>query len=363
MDIIGVYLLIALILTFTYVNGFHDGCNVVATIIASRSMGPKKALLWASVFEFIGAAFLGTAVAVTIGKGIIDPSVLSHNSNVALFMVFSAISCALVWNIITWLVAIPSSSSHALIGGIIGSGIGAYGFHVINWHIFLYKVLLIMFLTPIIGMIVGYFLTKITFALLANCSPSINKFIKRIQFLSMCFLGASHGTNDAQKSMGLITMVLATSGIIDSFYVSKWVIFSCAIAISLGVLSGGWRLIKTIGFRIFRLEPIHSFNAQLAAGTIIYVSGLLGGPVSTSQIMSSSIMGVGAAHRFKQVRWEVAKDIFMAWFITIPIVCVGAMVTYWLLAHFSGMEQTSFNSFINYIKNVYGLVHGTIQIK
>ncbi len=363
MDNIGIYLLVALVLIFTYVNGFHDGCNVVATIIASRSMGPKKALLWASLFEFIGAAFLGTAVAVTIGKGIIDPVVLSSNTNVGLFMVFSAISCALVWNIITWLIAIPSSSSHALIGGIVGAGIGAYGFDVINWHIFFYKVLLIMFLTPIIGMIVGYVLTKIIFSLLANCSSKINFFIKRIQFLSMCFLGASHGTNDAQKSMGLIAMLLATSGIIQGFYVPKWVIFACALAISLGVLSGGWRLIKTIGFRIFRLEPIHSFNAQLAAGSVIYVSGLLGGPVSTSQIMSSSIMGVGAAHRFKEVRWIIAKDIFMAWFITIPVVCVASLISYWVLAYFGKVEQTSFPLFINLIKNIFRIVHVFFQLK
>lgn len=358
MDIIFIYLLVLLILTFTYVNGFHDGCNVVATIIASRSMGPKKALIWASIFEFIGAALLGTAVATTIGKGIIDSSVIGHNSNVGLYMVFSAIFCALIWDIITWLIAIPSSSSHALIGGIVGAGIGAYGFSVINWHIFLYKVLLIMFLTPIIGMIVGYILTKISFSLLSNFSPRINYFIKRIQFLSMCFLGASHGTNDAQKSMGLIAMVLSTSGVIEGFYVPSWAILACALAISFGVLSGGWRLIKTIGFRIFRLEPIHSFNAQIAAGSIIYISGLLGGPVSTSQIMSSSIMGVGAAHRFKQVRWEVAKDIFMAWFITIPIVAIGTILLYWLIAYILGLEHSSYNLFINKLKNIDGIFHG-----
>ncbi len=154
--------------------------------------------------------------------------------------------------------------------------------------------------------------------------------------------------------MGLIALVLASYGVIDHFYVPNWIIYGCGLAISLGVLSGGWRLIKTIGFRIFNLEPIHSFNSQLAAGTVIYLSGLFGSPVSTSQIMSSSIMGVGAAHRFKQVRWEVAKDIFLAWFITIPVVCLGAILLYWLIAYFFKLDQTSMYLVMKKNKNIHG---------
>ncbi len=358
MDSLFVFIVVGLIITFTFVNGFHDGCNVVATIIASRSMEPENALFWASVSEFIGAIALGTAVAATIGKGIISPRAIEHGSLVSIFLIFSGVFCALSWDIVTWILGLPSSSSHALIGGLVGGGIGAYGLDIINWHTLLFKVILIMFITPIIGMAVGYLLTKISFKLLANCHPRINIVIKKIQFFSMCFLGASHGTNDAQKSMGLIALVLTSYGTLNHFYVPEWIIFSCALAISLGVLSGGWRLIKTIGFKIFNLEPIHSLNSQIAAGSIIYISGLFGSPVSTSQIMSSSIMGVGAAHRFKQVRWQVAKEIFLAWFITIPIVSTATIFLYWALAFFFGLKQTSLYLFFEKIKTCMGLFYG-----
>jgi PiT family inorganic phosphate transporter len=354
-----IFIVVGLIFVFTFVNGFHDGCNVVATIIASRSMEPKRALFWASICEFLGTIALGTAVATTIGKGIIDPKVIEHGSLVSLFLIFSSVFSALAWNIITWILAVPSSSSHALIGGLVGGGIGAYGIHIINWNILFFKVILIMFITPIVGMVVGYLLTKISFKILADCHPKINNIIKRIQFISMCFLGASHGTNDAQKSMGLIVLVLASYGLLDHFYIPQWIVISCGIAISLGVLSGGWKLIKTIGFRIFNLEPIHSLNSQLAAGSVIYLSGLFGSPVSTSQIMSSSIMGVGAAHRFKQVRWQVAKEIFVAWFITIPVVGMAAILVYWILAYFFGIKQTSIYLLINKIKILFGMLYGT----
>ena len=360
MDNIFLYLVIGLVFLFTFVNGFHDGCNVVATIIASRSMRPKKALIWASIFEFLGVVFLGTAVASTVGKGIIDLSVIKHGSYVSLALIFSGVLSALLWNIITWLLALPSSSSHALIGGLVGGGIGAFGVNVIHWEVLLLKVILVMFITPIIGMFVGFLLTRFSFKILANCPLSINNLIKRIQFFSMCFLGASHGTNDAQKSMGLIALVLASYGVIDYFYVPKWVILGCGFAISLGVLSGGWRLIKTIGFRIFDLEPIHSLNSQLAAGSVIYISGLFGSPVSTSQIMSSSIMGVGAAHRFKQVRWEVAKDIFLAWFITIPVVCILSILFYWTVAYFFDLQQTSIHLILRKFKILMGFLYGII---
>lgn len=341
MENIFLHVVIGTVFLFTFVNGFHDGCNVVATIIASRSMRAKQALLWASIAEFFGVIFLGTAVASTMGRDIINLSIIKSGSYIFLALIFCAVLSALLWNLITWLLALPSSSSHALIGGLVGGGIGAFGIEVINWEILLLKVILVMFITPIIGLFVGFLLTRFSFKILANCPLSINNFIKRIQFFSMCFLGASHGTNDAQKSMGLITLALTSYGVIDHFYVPKWVIYGCGLAISLGVLSGGWRLIKTIGFRIFNLEPLHSLNSQLAAGSVIYISGLFGSPVSTSQIMSSSIMGVGAAHRFKQVRWEVAKEIFLAWFITIPIVCIFSILFYWIIAYFFDLQQTS----------------------
>ncbi len=341
---------VGLVFIFTFINGFHDGCNVVATIIASRSMSPEMALLWASISEFLGAVFLGTAVATTIGKGIIAPQAFTPHSPVPILLIFSGIICAIVWDLITWLLGLPSSSSHALVGGLAGGGIGAFGLEVINWNVLFYKVILIMFLTPIIGMLAGYILTRLSFTLLADCHPRINNWIKRIQFFSMCFLGASHGTNDAQKSMGLIALILTGYGLLNHFFIPWWVVIGCALAISLGVSSGGWRLIRTVGFRIFKLEPIHSLNAQLAAGSVIYISGLFGSPVSTSQIMSSSVMGVGAAHKFKEVRWIVAKDILLAWLITIPVVSIGSTLLYWGLATLFHVKQSSFPCALNIVK-------------
>ncbi len=352
-----VAVVVFLVFAFTFINGFHDGCNVVATIIASRSMSPDKALFWASISEFMGAMLLGTAVATTIGKGIISPEAFPPNSPVPILLILSGITCAIVWDLITWLFGLPSSSSHALIGGLTGGGLGAFGFSVINWNILFYKVIVVMFVTPIIGMAAGYLLTRMSFTLLADCHPRINNWIKRIQFLSMCFLGASHGTNDAQKSMGLIALILAGYGVIGHFFIPWWVMFGCALSISLGVSSGGWRLIRTVGFRIFKLEPIHSLNAQMAAGGIIYLSALFGSPVSTSQIMSSSVMGVGAAHKFKEVRWIVARDILLAWLITIPVVCVGAVLFYWALASVLHVPQSSFHDLLKWMRHVAGGIY------
>ncbi len=352
-----IYVVVSFVFLFTFINGFHDGCNVVATIIASRSMSPGKALWWASVSEFLGAVFLGTAVATTIGKNIIAPQAFTPHSLVPVLLIFSGITCAIVWDLITWFVGLPSSSSHALVGGLAGGGIGAFGLGVINWGVLFYKVILIMFLTPIIGMVAGYGLTRLSFTLLADCHPRINNWIKGIQFISLCFLGASHGTNDAQKSMGLIALIFTGYGLLDHFFIPWWVILGCALAISLGVSSGGWRLIRTVGFRIFKLEPIHSLNAQIAAGGIIYLSGLLGSPVSTSQIMSSSVMGVGAAHKFKEVRWIVAKDILLAWLITIPVVSIGSMLFYWSLAIMFHVKQNSFPVVVGLLKHLLEGVH------
>ncbi len=312
-------LVVALGFIFAYVNGFHDGCNVIATIVSSRSMEPRRALFYACLAEFIGPLIMGTAVAATVGKGVINPVCFDPaGRDISGLLLLAALSSAIIWNLLTWWLGLPSSSSHALIGGLVGGGIAAFGIGVVNWHDLFYKVILVLFISPVLGMVAGYVIIVINIALFKNAHPRINNTFKRVQLVSMVLLGASHGANDAQKSMGVITMMLLMGGTIQTFEVPFWVMLGSAAALSLGVSSGGWKIIKTVGTKIFRVEPIHSFSSQVAAGTVILVAGLVGGPVSTTQVVGSSIIGVGAGHRTTEVRWMVVKDILIAWLITIP---------------------------------------------
>lgn len=310
---------VVLAFLFAFVNGFHDGCNVIATVVSSRSLSPEKSLFIACIAEFVGAIFLGTAVAVTIGKGIISSEILFKNGKyISYLFLFSALIGAIIWNIITWIIGLPSSSSHALIGGIVGAGCMAFGYKTIGWHALLWKVGIPLFITPIIGLVIGHIFMEININIFKNAHPRVNNFFKKFQVFSMTFLAASHGMNDSQKTMGVITMLLLISGKISEFKVPLWVILTSAACISLGLSTGGWKIVKTVGTRIYRVKPIHSFTSQTAAGFVIYVAGLLGGPVSTTQIVSSSIMGVGSAHRLNAVRWTVSGDILLAWLLTIP---------------------------------------------
>jgi inorganic phosphate transporter, PiT family len=314
-----VILLIITTYCFTFINGFHDGCNVVATIISSRSISPKKALIIAAIAEFIFPLILGTAVAATIGKGIIKSEYLQvRGISHAYLFILCSIAGAIVWNIITWRLALPSSSSHALIGGLIGSGICIFGVDSVEWNNILIKVVLMLFLTPTLGLIAGFIMMIFTKYLLRHSKPSINKLIKGSQTISMILLAASHSTNDSQKSMGIVTLILMISGVQQEFFVPFWVKIISSALISLGLYLGGWKIVKTVGRDIFKLKPVHSLVSQVSAASIIFISGLLGSPVSTSQIVSSSIMGVGSAEKYKAVRWQVAKRIFMSWFTTIP---------------------------------------------
>lgn len=327
-----VILLIIITYCFTFINGFHDGCNVVATIISSRSISPKKALIIAAIAEFIFPLILGTAVAATIGKGIIKSEYLQVKGvSYAYLFILCSIAGAIVWNIITWRLALPSSSSHALIGGLIGSGICIFGIDSVEWNNILIKVILMLFLTPALGLIAGFIMMFFTKHMLRHSKPSINKFIKGSQTISMILLAASHSTNDAQKSMGIVTLILMISGVQQEFFVPFWVKIISSGLISLGLYLGGWKIVKTVGRDIFRLKPIHSLVSQVSAATIIFTSGLLGSPVSTSQIVSSSIMGVGSAEKYKAVRWQVAKKIFMSWFTTIPAAAGISALFYYIV--------------------------------
>lgn len=313
-----VTLVVALALFFDFSNGFHDAANVVATIITTGALSPRKALALAAVCEFIGPLLFGTAVAQTIGKNIIDVSTFDPNrSSLSIALIIAALAAAIVWNLATWFLGIPSSSSHALIGGMVGAVLAAYGPDRILWKGLLY-VLASLILSPFLGLFFGVLFLKITYGLTRDATPGIRFFFNRMQILSSVSLALSHGANDAQKSMGLITLSLVILGLSPTFHIPFWVVVSCAAAIALGTASGGWRIIKTLGSKIYRLRSVHAFCAQTASATVILGAALLGGPVSTTHVVSSSIMGVGAGHRISAVRWGVAKNIILAWFITIP---------------------------------------------
>lgn len=320
-----------LALFFDYTNGFHDAANVVATIIATGALSPRKALFMAATCEFIGPFLLGTAVAQTIGKGIIDISAFDPSqTGVSISLVVAALIGAIAWNLITWAGGLPSSSSHALVGGMIGAVLIAYGPDKVLWNGLLY-VISFLILTPVLSLIFGTLVLKATFRLSRKAPPQISHFFNRVQILSSVALSLSHGANDAQKSMGIITMSLVTLGVLPDFHIPFWVIASCAAAIALGTASGGWRIIKTLGSKIYRLRSVHAFCAQTASATVILGAALLGGPVSTTHVVSSSIMGVGAGHRVSAVRWSVAKNIVVAWFITIPASAVMAGFSFFLI--------------------------------
>jgi len=320
-------LLIIFILTalvFDFLNGFHDSANVVATAITSRAMPPNIALAIAALANFIGPFLFGVAVATTIGDEVVAQEAVTVP--VALAALFSAI----IWNIVTWLLGIPSSSSHALIGGFVGAAIAGYGVQAIEVE-GLMKVLFGLFISPILGLAFGWLIMRILLLFGKWMTPRINLFFLRGQWVTSITLALSHGSNDAQKTMGIMTMGLMAFGVIDEFVVAQWVIAASAFAIALGTMFGGWRLIRTMGAGFFRIRPIHAFSSQVA-GTIVILGGALAGaPVSTTQVISSTIVGTGAAHRVPMVRWALASQIVFAWFLTIPLTGLLGALGYTLL--------------------------------
>ncbi|MGB9673734.1 MAG: inorganic phosphate transporter [Anaerolineales bacterium] len=318
-------LFIVIALVFDFLNGFHDSANVVATAIASRALPPRYALLIAALADFTGPFIFGVAVATTIGEEVLA------SQAVTIPVAMAALISAIMWNIFTWWFGIPSSSSHALIGGFVGAAITGFGFGVIRLG-GLYKVLIGLFISPIIGLIFGWLMMKLALAIGRRTSPRINVFFRRSQWLTMIALGLSHGSNDAQKTMGVVTMGLLAFGAIKTFHVPSWVIIICASSISLGMVMGGWRLIKTMGGKFYRIQPVHAFSSQFASTTVILGSALLGAPVSTTQVISSTILGAGSAERIQKVRWRVAEQIVLAWVFTIPATGVlGALIYHLIL--------------------------------
>jgi PiT family inorganic phosphate transporter len=298
-------------LAFDFLNGFHDSANVVATAIASRAMPPNTALVMTAIANFIGPFLFGVAVATTIGDEVLAPEA------VTIPVALAALLSAIVWNILTWWLGIPSSSSHALIGGFVGAAVAGYGTEAIVWS-GLEKVLIGLFISPILGLLFGWLVMHLVLFFGQWMTPRANVFFKRAQWGTSLSLALAHGSNDAQKTMGIITMGLVAFGVIPAFEVPTWVVASCAGAIALGTLFGGWRLIRTMGAGFYRVRPIHAFSSQLASTAVILGAALGGAPVSTTQVISSTIVGAGAADRVPMVRWTLASQIVFAWFLTIP---------------------------------------------
>jgi PiT family inorganic phosphate transporter len=335
---------VAVVLIFDYTNGFHDASNIIATPIASRALTPIQAVAIVATFEFLGPLLAGTAVANTIGK-FIDLSDVATILSVVIIL--CGLTGAIFWNLITWWFGIPSSSSHALVGGLAGAVIVAVGADHVVWGFSqlaegevtgVTKVLMALFLSPVIGFWAGYLVHRLVFFLMRGAKPGVNRFFKGIQMFSCAGLAFSHGANDAQKSMGIITLVLLSGGFLTEFEVPFWVVLSCAIAITLGILSGGWRIVRTIGFGIFKVRPIHAFNGQLTGATVIFTASMIGAPVSTTHVVSSSLMGIGAAERPRAVRWAKAKEIISTWIITIPGAGLASAITYVIINLFLGLN-------------------------
>jgi PiT family inorganic phosphate transporter len=324
MDDLLIIILVSLALIFDFLNGFHDSANVVATMISSRAMTPTAALIIASVANFIGPLLFGVAVAKTIGQDVVSPA------SITIAVVLAALLSASIWNIITWFFGIPSSSSHALIGGIIGAVLVGTGIQALRVE-GLILVGIALFISPVLGYIIGQIAMRISIWFVRDATPKANLFFKYGQIPTAFTLALSHGTNDAQKTMGIITMGLVVLGYQRSFIVPLWVILASAAAIGIGTAAGGWRIIHTLGGKFYRIRPIHSFTSQLSSMIVILGASLFGGPVSTTHVVSSSIIGVGAAHRRSQVRWGVTGDILLAWLLTVPASAGLAAGLYYLV--------------------------------
>ena len=328
---------VIVILLFDLTNGFHDASNMIATVVASRAMTPVQAVLVVGTFHFIGPLLGGTAVANTIGKFV---DVSSLEVVVSLAIILCGLSGAIFWNLLTWWFGIPSSSSHALVGGLIGAVVFASGTQHVVWGFAqllqgeltgVTKVIMALILSPLIGFWVGFGLHRLMGKLLQGARPSMNRNLRQVQWLTAAGLSFSHGANDAQKSMGIITMVLLLSGYIDEFYVPLWVVISCALMITVGTMMGGWRIVRTVGFGIYKVRPLHAVDAQLTSALVIFGASAIGAPVSTTHVVSSSIMGIGSSERPKAVRWGKAQEIISTWLITIPGAALAAAAVYWLV--------------------------------
>ncbi|NLI93528.1 MAG: inorganic phosphate transporter [Peptococcaceae bacterium] len=319
-----------LALAFDYVNGFHDTANAIATSVSTRALTPRKAIIMAAVLNFVGALY-STGVAKTIAKDIINAK------DVTTQLMAAALIGAIIWNLLTWYFGIPSSSSHAIIGGVIGAGLAKAGVGILQIE-GIQKIILALIFSPICGMGLGFLTMTLLYWIFRDKSPTrVNSGFRRMQMLSAALLAFNHGSNDAQKSMGIITLALVAAGIQTSMDVPLWVKLTCATAIALGTAAGGWKIIHTLGGKIFKIEPINGFAADLSSSIVIWVATAFPGlhlPVSTTHVVSGSIMGVGAAKRISAVRWGVAQQMLTAWLLTIPCTATVSALTFYLISLF-----------------------------
>lgn len=325
--IIVTAVIVVVALAFDFINGFHDSANAIACSVSTRVLTLKQAVIMSAAMNFVGAFIFQTKVAKTIGSGIV------HADYITLKLIIAALLGAIIWNLITWYFGIPSSSSHALIGGLVGAAIVAnHSFAVVDWSSLFIKVILWLILSPLIGFFIGFILMNIINFMLRGTRPAtVSKIFSKAQILSAMTIALNHGGNDAQKSMGIITMALVSAGMIPEFAVPTWVKFSCALAMALGTSLGGKKIIKTMGSRMAKIAPVNGFTAEMGASAVIFSATMFNAPVSTTHIITGSIMGVGASKRLSAVRWAVAREIVMAWVLTIPISGLVAGATFLIL--------------------------------
>jgi PiT family inorganic phosphate transporter len=316
---------LGLAVLFDYINGFHDTANAIATSVSTRALRPERAILLSATANFVGA-LTGTAVAHTIGSGIV------HQTDTNMTVIAAALIGGITWNLVTWRIGLPSSSSHSLIGGLLGASITAAGVGSVDVDGVVTKVLIPLVSSPLLGLVIAFALMVLLLNVFRRANPRrLNDRFRRLQILSATYMAFSHGSNDAQKTMGVMALALFTAGVIPTFDIPVPVIILAATAISLGTAAGGWRIMKTMGQKVVKLDPIHGFAAETTAATIIFGASHFGIPVSTTHVISTAIMGVGASDRFSAVRWGVAGDIVIAWILTIPAAGLVAAVAYALL--------------------------------
>lgn len=321
--------IVVLALAFDFINGFHDTANAIATSVSTKALKPRHAIVMAAIMNFVGAMTF-TGVAKTITKDIVDPFTLENGQ----LVILSALVAAITWNLITWYYGIPSSSSHALIGSIAGAAIASSGFGIIQYSGFI-RIFIALLLSPILAFTVGYIVYSIFKVIFKNNNlTKTNRNFRYFQILTAAVQSYTHGTNDAQKAMGIITMALIAGGFTQSSDIPFWVQFACATAMGLGTSIGGWKIIKTVGGKIMKIRPINGVAADLTGASVIFGSTLIGLPVSTTHVISSSILGVGSAHRIKGVKWGTAKKMLITWVITLPISATLAALVYFFISLF-----------------------------
>jgi PiT family inorganic phosphate transporter len=324
---LGILFLIALALAFDFLNGFHDSANSIATVVSTRVLSPRYAVIWAAFFNFIAFLFFGLHVANTIGKGIIDIAIMDKS------IIFGALIGACAWNLITWFFGLPTSSSHALIGGMIGSALVKAGSKALVWKGII-KTVSFIFVSPTLGLVLGLGLGILVYWLFRRSAPlRVDHIFRKGQLLSAALYSLGHGGNDAQKTMGIIASLLFSAGLLgEKFFVPFWVVIACHSAIALGTMFGGWRIVKTMGQKVAKLKPIDGFCAEAAASVMLFVSTGFGIPVSTTHTITGAITGIGSLKRISAVRWGVAGRIVWAWFLTIPCSAAISALAYYLIS-------------------------------